>query len=67
MKLFQAQKNGSEDIIFTNFIKILLTLVDLFRLCPPPVRYAPQLQRMCHYIVNHYVEIWHVHVKMIAH
>ena len=40
--------------------------IDLFRLCPPPppphpVRYAPpQLQSTCHYIVNHYVKIWHV-------
>ena len=39
---------------------------DLFRLCPP-VRFVPpstfcasQLQSTCHYIVNHYVKIWHV-------
>ena len=29
---------------------------------PPPPQYfmLPQLQSTCHYLVNHYVEIWHV-------
>ena len=34
---------------------------DLFRLCPPPVRYVNiKLQSKCHYIVNLYVKTWHV-------
>ena len=37
---------------------------DLFRLCPPPpsTLCSPQLQSTCHYIVNHFVKILHVHL-----
>ena len=35
---------------------------DLFRLCPPSTLCSPQLQSTCHYIVNHYVKILHVHL-----
>ena len=39
---------------------------DLFRLSPPPpppsTLCSPQLQSTCHYIVNHYVKILHVHL-----
>ena len=37
-------------------------LGDLFRLCPPSTLCSPQLQSTCHYIVNHYVKILHVHL-----
>ena len=38
--------------------------MDLFRLCPPPpsTLCSPQLQSTCHYIVNHYGKILHVHL-----
>ena len=34
----------------------------IFSVCAPPpsTLCAPQLQSTCHYIVNHYVKIWHV-------
>ena len=34
----------------------------IFSICAPPTQYVmrPQLQITCHYIVNHYVKIWHV-------
>ena len=34
---------------------------NFFRLCPQYVM-GPQLQSTCHYIVNHYVKILHVHL-----
>ena len=37
--------------------------LDLFRLCPPPppsTICSTQIQSTCHYMVNHYVKIWHV-------
>ena len=36
--------------------------MDLFRLCPPSKLCSPQSQSTCHYIVNHYVKILHVHL-----
>ena len=33
-----------------------------FTVCVPLALYTPQLQRTRHYIVNHYVKIWHVHL-----
>ena len=37
----------------------LFAFSDLFRLCHP-VHYVSPLQSTCHYVVNHYVKIWHV-------
>ena len=31
-------------------------------MCPPSTLCSPQLQSTCHYIVNHYVKILHVHL-----
>ena len=43
---------------------IIERISDLFRLYipPPPPQYVvlPQLQSTCHYMLNHYVKIWHV-------
>ena len=32
----------------------------IFSVCAPQYVLRPQLQGTCHYIVNHYVKIWHV-------
>ena len=37
-----------------------INIKDLFRLCPHLYVMRPQLQSTCHYIVNHYVKIWHM-------
>ena len=44
--------------------KTVIEISDLFRLCHPQyvMLCSPQLQSTCHYIVNHYVKILHVHL-----
>ena len=43
------------------FIYRDLLLSGYFAFAPPPSTLcAPQLQNTCHYIVNHYVKVWHV-------
>ena len=52
--------------------KIQITIIDkrrvkkiwIFSVCAPPpsTLCSPQLQSTCHYIVNHYVKILHVHL-----
>ena len=57
-------------IFSSSFLKILVftslwlmknkSFFGSFPFVPPTTLCAPQLQSTCHYIVNHYVQIWHV-------
>ena len=48
------------------FVKTWLTIFRIFSVCAPPPQYVmhPQLQSTGHYIINHYIKIWHVRLRV---
>ena len=63
MQNFNSRHGNHKQFIGLSVEKNIFLQLGSFPFVPPTKLCTAQLQNTCHYIVNHHVKVWHVHLR----